>query len=496
MALERLQALENYLETCRNTPSFAQILTTQCSQVVQELRAMTRLTVSEAAPLVAMVQKSQVWTQELKDTLVSAINTKVEESVSGMRHLQNRQCLQDFHYFPYYLTTQEWDLLLHDGTTNVAQKCNRVMDRLYKLGLRAPSEATNAMLTTVLLLQDSTRFQDALQLRSSYLTIKDMAKNFLKNKVEKNPKLVVQNLPPSPEVFIRTMSDFTFYETGERPGPLPTGVTMENLIELHQLIPQRSNRKTINLGVAAPSPAAPSPFASAGQVIAQMFMAHMFASNVHAYPKAASHPPQPSQASGPLALPAPPLKVPEVEIAVVKAPPSQPAMSPSKPALALMDAPKAEAEEIEKKAPDTSAIAVNEALVACLQTRDHDKKEKKDEKDKVEEKTQKQDASSKVQEPATRADPPVTKAIKTLGMKRPAAAKSAATPEPKPEGKSKALKRPAASTSLAPEKKDQHSKGPIPSNAKRRKLKPEGCSRCRHVSGCCDSSWVQRGYHR
>ena len=176
-------------------------------------------------------------------------------------------------------------------------------------------------------------------------------------------------------------------------------------------------------------------------------------------------------------MPAPPAEDPNVEIAVVKAPPTQPphepGMSSSRPHLALMDGPPSETEETEKKASDTSAIAVNEALAACLQNRDQDKKDKKDQKEKPEEKVQKEDGSPKVQEPATQADPPVTK-TKNLPVKKPKAAakksattkkiakaKSAATPEPKAKS-AKVLKRPAAPTSQSStEKVHQHSKGPI-----------------------------------
>ena len=138
-----------------------------------------------------------------------------------------------------------------------------------------------------------------------------------------------------------------------------------------------------------------------------------------------------------------------------------------------MDGPPSETEETEKKASDTSAIAVNEALAACLQNRDQDKKDKKDQKEKPEEKVQKEDGSPKVQEPETQADPPVTK-TKNLPVKKPKAAakksattkkiakaKSAATPEPKAKS-AKVLKRPAAPTSQSStEKVHQHSKGPI-----------------------------------
>ena len=123
------------------------------------------------------------------------------------------------------MTTEDWDTMLKDVTSNIAQKCNKLMDRVYCLGLRAPSEHTMAMITTVLLLQDSARFQDYLQLRSSYLTIKQMVKTYLKNKVEDpTPELIVKILPPSPEIFLQTFEG-TFYKPDEKPGPLPQGVT-------------------------------------------------------------------------------------------------------------------------------------------------------------------------------------------------------------------------------------------------------------------------------
>ena len=56
----------------------------------------------------------------------------------------------------------------------------------------------------------------------------------------------------------------------------------------------------------------------------------------------------------------------------------------------------------------------------------------------------------------------------------------------KPKAKAKAMKKPAG--------KPKHNLGPIPARAKRLKLQPHGCSKCRYVSGCCDSCWVYRGY--
>ena len=77
-----------------------QMLTTQCAQVVQEIRAMSSLSVSEAAPLVAMIQRSQVWTQELRQTLRNAINGKVADCLSGMKPVGGPTSSSRFPLFP------------------------------------------------------------------------------------------------------------------------------------------------------------------------------------------------------------------------------------------------------------------------------------------------------------------------------------------------------------------------------------------------------------
>ena len=61
-----------------------------------EIRDLQRLSMAEAAPLVAMIQQSNAWTAELKQSLCATINTKVEETMSGRKLQSNRRELQDF----------------------------------------------------------------------------------------------------------------------------------------------------------------------------------------------------------------------------------------------------------------------------------------------------------------------------------------------------------------------------------------------------------------
>jgi hypothetical protein len=80
------------------------------------------------------------------------------------------------------------------------------------------------------------------------------------------------------------------------------------------------------------------------------------------------------------------------------------------------------------------------------------------------------------------------------GMKRPAAASSQLSAKPKAASR-EPKKRPASASSskAAPKKTEKaNSKGPI--TRQMRLKKPQGCSKCRFVPGCCDSCWRQRGY--
>ena len=65
------------------------------------------------------------------------------------------------------------------------------VQRLWKLGLRAPSEPTYSMITVVLLMMELMRLSDGIQLRS--------AKNCLKAKTdENNGDEFCKTLPPMP----------------------------------------------------------------------------------------------------------------------------------------------------------------------------------------------------------------------------------------------------------------------------------------------------------
>ena len=101
---------------------------------------------------------------------------------------------------------------------NVAQKCQVIMNRLFRLGARCPSEPTYAMVTAVILLVEPERFNDPLQLRSSYLTVKGICKTNLTNKIkalEGPPSSIQKALPPVREALPKDLLQVAYKETGD-----------------------------------------------------------------------------------------------------------------------------------------------------------------------------------------------------------------------------------------------------------------------------------------
>ena len=174
MVFERLQALSGYFEQLKASPEYGRLVEKQCVEIAALVRDLSELKLDNATPLLALIQQSSHWTDDHKKTLVQAIHSKVEETMNG-KVLKERFPMQDYTLFPLYLTRNDWHVVLNQDY-NVAQKCTAVMNRLFLLGVRCPSEPTYAMVTAVILLREPERFNDPLQLRSSYLTVKGICK--------------------------------------------------------------------------------------------------------------------------------------------------------------------------------------------------------------------------------------------------------------------------------------------------------------------------------
>ena len=510
MALSRLQALELYLEKCKPLNNFKDILHEQCLQVVKELENLEKMDFGEGAPLLACVQQNTFWTADQKELLSQAIHAKVKQSMVG-KTVVSRIPMQQFQHFPMYLMDSDWSSILSDGI-NVQHKCDIVMERLYGLGLRAPSEDTLAMLTVVLLLRDSQRLSDGIQLRSAYLSVKQMVKNFFKGmKTSSDTTLVasdvVEKLPSDPKA-LQEEKLHKAYPAGKGPAQcLPSGVEMEYLLRLMSMVPQRSNSRTISMQLPK---ASGQQLVDPNMMLAQQMATQMFISSMGGFQQfgrlplnqavghfdgsgfqasgtsSSSRPaPAPLPVPSPLALPSSvPTQGPQVEVEVVQATSTTSTNSPTKAPLAIKDAP---ATTVESEDPSKQAAAnlnikdVNQKLEDCLAARDQDKKEKKEvqahKESQVDKKNVGKTASQK--KPAKADDKK-----KSSPMKKPSAAPANASKRAKDTGATLAVEHPVK----------KHRKGPLPTEKVRLKWRPDGCSKCRWRAGCTNSCWIGRGY--
>ena len=279
MAFDRVKALGEYLAQCANLPNFDELLSQQCGVLAQQIRDAGSLEFAEGAALLALIQQEPHWKESHRHTLVGVVQSKVEEG-RGSKPLAGRTPLQDFCWFPVYLTEAEWKIVLDNKATSLPYRTNIVTERCFRLGLKAPSEETYAMCATVLLLPEQERFGDAVSLRSSYITVKDLVKQCLKAKSEEEGSKFefLKQLPADPRGLEPERLDAAYGPGVRPPARLPEGITTELLQQLKRMIPLRSTNRGLNIPL---SKAGMQPMANnllqPWQMLQNMWMANMSA---------------------------------------------------------------------------------------------------------------------------------------------------------------------------------------------------------------------------
>ena len=403
MAYDRMKALDTYLSSCRDLENFSSIVEGQCKELSKEISEIKELNFDQGAPLLAMVQQSQVWTKTMKNQLATLIHQKVAATMQNRIVKEgNRAQLQDFSWFPVYLSACDWKTVL-DEKTNSGYKISILVDRTFKLGLKHPSEDTCAMITSVLLLNEPQMFHNSLQLRNAYVSFKTMFKDRLKIKRDsRKPDCHIEgmkDLPPTPDQLTAEQKKLVYGDGGPAQ-EMP--YTMERLREMMQIVPQRGNAKALTLSV-------PKAFGTPMDQMAQysMMAASAIACNMnmlqmqHAHHGALTHASSSaSSARAPLALPplaaaAPAASAPAeskpiiTEVVVVKA------EQENKDLLAITNGDEQKADSTVEKKDDImmgkketsalvddekNAVTVAEKLEKALAARDQDKKDDKVEK--------------------------------------------------------------------------------------------------------------------
>ena len=517
MAFERLQALGKYLKECQSLENYEALREEQCSSLCHQIRDGPTLDFDGGATLLAMIQQENLWTDNQKQALGTCIQEKVQEGMKG-HGLTQRTQMQDYQYFPLYMTAQEWSYI-QQHRVHETQKCNVMVERIVKLGCKAPSEDTQAMVTTLCLLGDHSRFNDGLMLRSAYINMKGIIKGSLKTALaseNENPARAalpfIRTLPALPGSMHKRIMEQA-YGTGECPAPsLPEGVTMHDLIQLKSTIPLRGSRTSLQLQL--PKQAA-VPFALPHMMMAMNPYMNILAAGMQAMGNQGQMQAVGNQGQNPAAERLSKALQDSLFEAVSASSSSMSARpQPALPAPTLVADVEDEASKERQKRASVPLLAIENTPMEKKQKKeDSTEIEKKNETEKIQETDQKVEVTKEKAEekpvetkaaeekPAMAVNAELERALEvrdkskneknggdapTTGekpFKKPAAIMK------RPSASGSNLKRPAASGTTT-------SKGPIPSEKERKKMKPDGCSKCRHVVGCTASCWVQRGYHR
>lgn len=145
---------------------------------------------------------------------------------------------------------EDWNRLL-DASLQKQVLClhlREIVEHLFKLTLRHPSEDVLAMLTVLLLFHDQGRFMDGPSLRSSYLSAKTQFKTYMDalKKSDTNELPLLGSLPADPKTLPEEYRRQAFGEEG-RPAALPACVKYDQFVCLAQLVPQRGNHGSLKL---------------------------------------------------------------------------------------------------------------------------------------------------------------------------------------------------------------------------------------------------------
>ena len=235
----RLEALAVYLKQCENESNFNDLRKQQFDLLLSSLETqLVALDFSDGSDYVATL-RSMPWSEEQRSSLVKVVQDKV---LSGQQQVPvtNRQFGQDFTSLLHYLRAEDWSRLMDPTlkSQSLSLHLTELMTHLSKLTLRSPTEETWGVLTALLLLHEESRFDDPIQLRSSFLSTKTQGRSVL-NRLKKEELLgpMVRVLPADPNVLDKGLFHKVFGDKG--PAPVPEKINMQTFLIRADIVPLR-----------------------------------------------------------------------------------------------------------------------------------------------------------------------------------------------------------------------------------------------------------------
>ena len=233
----RLEALAVYLKQCENEGNFADLRKQQFDLLLSSLETqLAALSFSDGADYVAIL-RSMSWSEEQRTSLVKVVQDKV---LAGQQQVPvgGRQFSQDFTSLLHYLRAEDWRRLMDPTlqSQSLSLHLTELVTHLRKLTLRSASEETWGVLTALLLLHGEARFDDPIQLRSSFLSTKTQGK--LEPSQEGGAACSHDSSTPAdPNLLDRELFHKVFGDHG--PAPVPPQINMQTFLARADIIPLR-----------------------------------------------------------------------------------------------------------------------------------------------------------------------------------------------------------------------------------------------------------------
>ena len=197
-----------------------------------------------------------------------------------MASSRTRQSMQSWELFPLYLSEGLWEKI-QDTRVSSVSVLEALTKHLVALGLRAPSENTQAMVLSLLNLREpeERRRTDSASLRTAYLNVKGHLQSMLQR------SKAAASAPPNGVSLISLPADpmdtsVAFREVAfGRDEIVPPALSIDTLQEICRTVPLRSTNASAKTSVMPPETANPlgvsAQFALGVQIASQFLMGNM-----------------------------------------------------------------------------------------------------------------------------------------------------------------------------------------------------------------------------
>ena len=161
--------------------------------------------------------------------------------------------MQQWEHFPLYLSQSVWQRIM-DASANSVTVLDVVFKHMWSLGLRNPSEFTQAVFTCLLIVRDEKQKKDCASLRLAYLNCKSQLQSKISKFPRSQPSPLISAamrpvaLPADPN---EVSAEFRAAAFGPDGVPVTPMLSIDDILRLAGEVSLRSNNASTRSVVAA-----------------------------------------------------------------------------------------------------------------------------------------------------------------------------------------------------------------------------------------------------